>query len=360
MKTIIARFIMVTMFCCLCLIFLAVPGGPCLAVDSEKDSTAGDPEEAAVATVDIATVYALHPAMIYFDPVLNLFIKPAPKGVTPDDFMKLTTERRDEYKKSEAARAAEIQRVKNEIDSVKEEIKAHEIKKITECAPVNEKFDPLIQNATSEAEVKKYLVERTAALKGVEVKYDLEIKNKNKKLSDALDKYQKIQMSLLSSFYLTAEETAAKFEEINADIKDAVKIAAKKNKAIAVVNFNLDNYKDRNKTSGEDTQSLEAKEKVNSELESLLKQGPDYSPLLDSLKTYEAGASAKAGQALKRRFALTPNESDMASRPFIAKGKDLTWFTVITLMVKNGVPKEKAEAISEVLAEVYGRPAGSE
>lgn len=359
MKTIIARFITVTMFCCLCLIFLAGPAGQCLAAgDTEKDPTAVEPEEAAVATVDIATVYALHPAMIYFDPALNLFIKPAPKGATPDDFMKLTTERRNEYKKNEAARSAEIMRVNNEIEQAKEEIKSHEIKKIAECAPVNEKFDALIQNATNEAEIKKYLVERTAGLKAVETKYDQEIKNKNKKLSEALDKYQKIQMSLLSSFYLTAEETAAKFEEINADIKDAVKIAAKKNKAIAVVNFNLDNYK--NNTSGEDTQSVEAKEKINSELENLLKQGPDYSSLLDSLKSYEAGAAAKAGQALKRRFALTPNESDMASRPFIAKGKDLTWFTVITLMVKNGVPKEKAEAISEVLSEVYGRPAGSE
>ena len=358
MKIIPVRFIMVTTFCCLCLIFFAGLDGPYPASGApEKAAPAGEPEEAAVATVDIATVYALHPAMIYFDPVLNLFIKPAPKGATPDDFMKLTTERRNEYKKNESVRAAEIQRVKNDIEKAKEEIKSHEIKKITECAPVNEKYDALIQNATNEAEIKKYLVERTAGLKAVEMKYDQEIKNKNKKLSEALDKYQKLQMSLLSSFYLTAEETAAKFEEINADIKEAVKIAAKKNNAIAVVNFNLDGYKDQNKVSGEDTQSVEAKSKVNAELENLLKEGPDYSGTLDSLKAYEAGAAAKA---LKRRFSLTPKESDMASRPFIAKGKDLTWFTVITLMVKNGVPKEKAEAISEVLSEVYGRPAESE
>ncbi len=358
MKTIIARFLMLTIFCCLCLIFFTGLNGPDPAAGApEKTVQAEEPEEAAVATVDIATVYALHPAMIYFDPALNLFIKPAPKGATPDDFMNLTTERRNEYKKNEAAKAAEIQRIKNDIEKAKEEIKSHEIKKITECAPVNEKFDALIQSATNEAEIKKYLVERTAGLKAVETKYDQEIKNKNKKLSEALDKYQKLQMSLLSAFYLTAEETAAKFEEINADIKEAVKIAAKKNNAIAVVNFNLDSYKDRGKTSGEDTQSVEAKEKTNTELENLLKDGPDYSGALDSLKAYETAAAAKS---LKSRFALTPKESDMASRPFIAQGKDLTWFTVITLMVKNGVPKEKAEAISEVLSEVYGRPAGSE
>mgnify|MGYP000942779760 FL=1 len=68
MKTIIARFLMLTIFCCLCLIFFTGLNGPDPAAGApEKTVQAEEPEEAAVATVDIATVYALHPAMIYLD-----------------------------------------------------------------------------------------------------------------------------------------------------------------------------------------------------------------------------------------------------------------------------------------------------
>lgn len=336
-------------------------GAVCLAAGEKSGSApAEEIDEAAVGTIDIATVYALHPSMIYFDSNMNLFIKPVPAGTTSDDFMKIMADRREDYKKREAARSAELKRLKDDIDSARQAIRDHEVKKITECSPVNEKYDALIQGATGEAQVKKYLVERTAALKSVEDKFNAELGAKRKKLSDALEKYEKLQISLLGAYYLSEAETAAKFEEINADIKKAVKEAARANGVKAVVNFKLDGYKSKKKNDPERPVGIEEKEKTNAELESLLKTGPDYDALLDSLKAYDAADAGRPDALLKKSFEPASKAREMAASPFFSKGKDLTWFTVIKLMVNNGVPKEKAEAVSAVLEDVYGRPGETE
>ncbi|HOD41842.1 MAG TPA: hypothetical protein PKL57_14880 [Candidatus Wallbacteria bacterium] len=322
----------------------------CIAADKNEQAQAAPAGEPFIATIDLATVYALHPMMNYYDPSLNLFIKPAPKGATHADFVALISERRKQYNKEAAAKAHELQKIKDDIETVWKEIKKSGTKKMTDFDLLEKKYAPLLQKTTNEVELKKNQLQYAEASREFYDKYDAEFKGKQKKLSSLLDAQEKIQFSLLRNYYLPPEETDKIFEQINADIKEAVKIAAKKNNVRAVLNFNMLNADFKNKS----LQGVEAEKKLTSdETEALLKDGPDYSRPLETLKAYESFNDKTPGFNPRLFSSEFSPSGGLSARPLVTRGKDLTWFTVITLMVKNGIPKEKAEAVSDVISEIY-------
>jgi len=341
-----------------------------------KESDEGD--DAIIGTIDIAAVYALHPMMQYYDQKLELFIKAPKQGTTYEEFMKITQTRRDEFKKLFEGQASEIKRLKEEMDVLKKEVKKLDIQKVVEAAPINENFDSQIQKAADEDSKKKLLAQRTGELVKVDKKFNTEIDAKNKKLNDLLDSYQKIQRSLLKIYYLTPEETAKKFEEITSEIKDTIKLAAKKKGLKAVVNLNAVSGRDDKKKQPEIT--IAEKEKVSSDLADILANGPDYTKAMSALRTFESGLSkdllktknpefneteyvkmlqqmskdrekeAVSAAYLSKDYIMNLNQLVSATTaPLVYGNTDLTWLTVIAIMVKNGIPKEKAETISEVI-----------
>ncbi len=371
----LAAFVMVS-------VFSAGYSGVNLFGISERATASASEEEAEeifLGTVDVAAIYAFHPMMQYYDPKVDLFIKLPAKNTTYDDFLTVTQNRRNEFQKAADANSSEIKRLKGEMDVLNQEIQRLGADKAAEAMPVNEKFDKQIQSAGSEDAKRNLLALRTEELNKIEAKFDGVLQNKNKKMSDLLDSYEKIQRSLLKIYYLTPEETAEKFEEINNEIKEEVKIAAKKNGVKAVINFSLAVSEFQNERPGD--KSLEEKKKINSELEELLSGGPDYSKAMNLLNTFDAKSlknsddeTMKAPEHVKFLKQLSAdNEKKNASKlffskkylmrlkpiasvtstPFIYGGTDLTWFTLISIMVRNGVPKEKAEAASEVISKMY-------
>ena len=364
------------------IMLLAVPFNFCRAeTDPEEQSAVAKADEktdAYIATIDIAAVYALHPMMQYFDEKVGLFIKPPKQETTYDDFLKIAQSRNNDYKKSFEGQASEIKRLKGEIDILKNEIKKLEYQKSVEASPINDTFETEITKAATDADKKKLIIQRNNLLGGVETKYNIEIDKKNKTLSGFLDSYEKIQRSLLKVYYLTPEETAKKFEEITSEIKDTIKFAAKKKGCKAVVNTTYFSGKTEKKKPVE--KSVEEKTRANADLEELLKNGPDYSKALGILRTLESGMAPDVVKTRNPEFNETEymkmlqkmnkdrekedilknyhskdymNRLDQlietTSMPVFYGGTDLTWLTVISLMVKNGIAKEKAEIISEVI-----------
>ncbi len=348
--------------------------GVCNAQTKESDES-GD---AIIGTIDIAAVYALHPMMQFYDQKLGLFIKAPKQGTAYDDFLKITQTRRDEFKKLFEGQASEIKRLKEEVDVLKKEVKKLDVQKVIEAAPINEDFDARIQKAVDEDAKKKLLAQRTAELVKVDKKFNTEIEAKNKKINDLLDSYQKIQRSLLKIYYLTPEETAKKFEEITTEIKDTIKLAANKKGLKAVVNLNTVSGRDDKKKQPETT--IAEKEKVSSDLSDILANGPDYTKAMSALRTFESGLSKDLLKTKNPEFNETEyvkmlqqmskdREKEAVSAAYLSKdyimnldqlvsattapivygNTDLTWLTVIAIMVKNGIPKEKAETISEVI-----------
>ena len=343
----------------ICFLIITVCGWFCCSITAaQQKNTAADGggiTEMPVATIDIATVYALHPAMIYYDSELNLFLRPPETPATPEIFSDIMNRRREEFKKNKDEKAGELKKIKDEIEALEEEVRAIGHKKILAAQPVNEKFDTQIQNAANDEQRNKLLVQRTEALKLIEASGEVEIKSKNAKISALLDSYEKMQLSLLQAYYLSADETAKKFEEISKDIKEAVTIAAKKNNVKAVVNYNLAADKGAAAEAGGE-KSVSEKTENNRQLEELLEKGPDYSRVLEAARLYDSPKEAGAGLKIKEQINKIEQIKEFTASPFIGgKGKDLTWFTVITVMIKNGIPKEKAESISDVISEIYKR-----
>ncbi len=122
----------------------------------------------------------------------------------------------------------------------------------------------------------------------------------------------------------------------------------------AVVNYSLKAHKGAGESNTE--KSVSEKTENNRQLEELLEKGPDYSGVLKAAKFYDSPKEAADGLKIKNHLNKIEQIREFTASPFIGgKGKDLTWFTVITVMVKNGIPKEKAESISEVISEIYKR-----
>ncbi|HNY10812.1 MAG TPA: hypothetical protein PKK26_04385 [Candidatus Wallbacteria bacterium] len=364
------------------IILLATPFNFCRAEPDPEEpnavAKANEKGDAYIATIDIAAVYALHPMMQYYDEKVGLFIKPPKKETTYDDFLKITQARNNDFKKLFEGQASEIKRMKGEIDVLKTEMKRLEYQKAVESAPINETFEAEISKAAKNEDKKKLIIERNNLLGSIQTKYDIEIEKKSKTLSGLLDSYEKIQRSLLKVYYLTPEETAKKFEEITLEIKETIKLAAKKKGVKAVVNSNYFSGKPEKKKTVE--KSVEEKTRANSDLEELLKNGPDYSKALGILRTLESGMAkdvvktrnpeyneteyVKMLQKMNKDREKEDISKNYHSKDYIAHldqliettlspvfygDTDLTWLTVISIMVKNGISKEKAETISEVI-----------
>lgn len=333
--------------------------------------------DAFIAAVDISIVYALHPLMQYFDQNTGYFIKPPKQVVSHQEFLNIIKTRSSDFKQNAEGNSSEIKRLKTEIETLVKEIEKLENYKITETGVINEKYDALIKSVEP-AQQNALSTQRAGELDKVEKKFNGDIGDKNKKLSALLDSQEKLQRSMLKSYYLSPEETAKKFEEINAEIGEAIKTAAKKNGVKAVINLNLLMSAKPEKFMAE--KNIEDKTKINSTLEYLIANGPNYSKILGALRTFEAGMSKEIISTRDKQYSeseyikmLQKMQKDQeiesaknsfftkeyisglkpirkfASNPIVYGGVDITEAVIVPLMVKHGVPAEKARALYEAV-----------
>ncbi len=337
------------------------------------NAPAEDGGGAFIAAVDISIVYALHPLMQYFDQNTGYFIKPPKQAVSHQEFLNIIKTRSGDFKQSAEGNSSEIKRLKTEIETLVKEIEKLENYKITEAGVVNEKYDALLKSAEP-AQQTALSTQRAGELDKVEKKFAGDIGDKNKKLSALLDSQEKLQRSMLKSYYLSPEETAKKFEEINAEIGEAIKAAAKKNDVKAVINLNL--LMPAKSEKFMDEKNIEDKTKINSTLEYLISNGPDYSKILGALRTFESGMSKEIISTRDKQYSeseyikmLQKMQKDQeiesaknsfftreyisglkpvrkfASNPIVYGGVDITEAVIVPLMIKHGVPAEKAKAL---------------
>lgn len=330
-----------------------------------------------IAAVDISVVYALHPLMQYFDQSTGYFIKPPKHTVSHQEFLNIIKTRSNDFKQSAEGNSSEIKRLKTEIETLAKEIEKLENYKVTEAGSVNEKYDALLKSAEP-AQQAGLNTQRAGELDKIEKKFAGDIGEKNKKLSALLDSQEKLQRSLLKSYYLSPEETAKKFEEINAEIGEAIKAAAKKNGAKAVINLNLLMPAKPEKSAAE--KNIEDKTKISSNLEYLIANGPDYSKILGALRTFEAGMSKELINTRDKQYSeseyikmLQKMQKDQelesaknsfftkeyisglkpvrkfTSNPIVYGGVDITEAVIVPLMIKHGLPAEKAKALYEAV-----------
>lgn len=316
-----------------------------------------DESSSKIGTVDLVTVFALHPKMIYYDKEIGRFLKPANINIKYDDCYNYIEKQKIEMKKLQQSKNNEIKSILDEIQKLKDEIKEQEINLIKSCEPIHKKYEQLIMNTTSESAIKKILSEKLNEITKITDKSKKNIELKYEKIQKLKSKYQNILESLLNVYYLTPEETNKQFEEISKEIKEAIKVAAINNGIDIVVNRNLESTQVSDNMSNlkDDPQTLDEKNQLMEKLQELMEISPNSETFSKRLKNIEELNIQNFSEIISERNNITSRESQMAIKPFFNEGKDLTWFTVIWLFMKNGISKEKAEAVSEVLTELYGK-----
>lgn len=353
------------------MIALFSQSAPLGAAPEDGDGPAGG---AYLATVDLAVLFALHPQMQYYDQKAGLFIKPPKLASNYQEFLNVIKNRSKDFARDSEANAPEIKRLKFEIETLKAEIEKLETLKAGETAAITQKYD-----AMSEDEKNKNASARAEELNAVEKKFKADLDAKKQKHSDLLDAFEKIQRSLLKVYYLSPEETAKKFDEINGEIRRAVLKEAKKNGARSIINLNLMAPRPE-KASAPAARTSDEKAAFGSMLESLAASGPDYTKILGALKTFEGGVTKDLVSTRNPEFSETEyvsmlkkmqrdQEMEMASSSFFTKdyimrlapvkkiasspiiygGTDLTRGAAIEILTANGVSKEKAAALCDAV-----------
>ncbi len=364
------------------LLSFVTPGMNTACAQSKAESAAvnetGAGEEAFLATADIAMIYALHPAMQFYDQKVGMFIKPPKPGTTHAEFQTIIKNRQKDFIQGAEGNASEIKRLQGEIEILSKEIKKLDALKADEMGAMNQRFDLQLKSAPSEEERIKIQTSRAVEYNKIEAKFKTELETRNKKLAGLLDSFENIQKSLLKIYYLSAEETTKKFEEINAEIKDAILKAAAKNKVSSVVNLNHLMPKQEKTVQAEKT--IEEKTRFNSFVEDLLKSGPSYTKILGSLRTFETSVTPEVVKSRTPEFNETEylkmlqklqkdQETEMASQnfytrdfimrlkpikkltanPIVYGGKDLTREAVEVILEKNGIAKDKVKNICDAV-----------
>lgn len=337
-----------------------------------------DGEEAFLATADIAMIYALHPAMQFYDQKVGLFIKPPKPGTTHAEFQTIIKNRQKDFIQGAEGNASEIKRLQGEIEILSKEIKKLDALKADEMGAMNQRFDLQLKSAANEEDRIKIQASKAAEYNKIEAKFKTELETRNKKMAGLLDSFEKIQKSLLKIYYLSAEETAKKFDEINTEIKEAILKAASKNKVSSVVNLNL--LMPKPEITLQPAKTIEEKTRFNSFVEDLLKSGPSYTKILGSLRTFETSVTPEVVKSRTPEFNETEylkmlqklqkdQEIEMASQnfytrdfimrlspikkltanPIVYGGKDLTREAVEIILEKNGVAKDKVKNICDAV-----------
>lgn len=334
----------------------------------------GDDGGSYLATVDIALIFALHPDMQYYDQNVGLFIKPPRQAAGYQDFLTVIKNRSKDFTQGAEANAPEIKRLKFEIETLKKEIEKLDSLKASEIEAVNQKFA-----AAGEGEKNNDTGAKNEEMKAIDNKFKTELDNKNKKLSELLDSFEKIQRSLLKIYYLTPEETAKKFEEINAEIRQAILKEAKENGVKSIINLNLLMPKSE-KAAQPQYKSIEDRAAFNSTLEGIAASGPDYTKILGALRTFEGAVTKDLVSTRNPEFSESEylnmlrkmqkdQELEMASNSFFTKeyimrlapvkkitaspivygGTDLTRGALIKTLTSKGISKEKAGALCDAV-----------
>jgi hypothetical protein len=340
----------------------------------------------ACVSVDIGMVYALHPLMQYYDPGLNLFIRP-PDARTDDEFSKEIQKRNAAFELSKVKYAPEIDKLKSKITTLGSDLKKLENEKADEISKASENLAGTLSSAKNNKTGGKsgggidfdkiYDIGKT---------YDAKIDKARKQLKEAETEYAGAHIKSMGAHYLNAEESAELMKKIDSEIAAAASAVAAVKKAGLIVNRGFAEFiKDRN-SGGEIKEDAAAAE--SSEISIFMKGGfnafagragiltpageaPDYSKALffyrsDSyrLEDDEAGNGANIFKKnIAGRIKLSENSlrmSNAVKKPDFVKeigtdlfeGTDITPAVIIYILRDHGFSKEQAEDIFKAVNEI--------
>lgn len=366
---------------CAAVVFLFSAQFIACAAAAETGAEIGDTR----VSVDINMVYALHPLMQYYDPGLNLFIRP-PDAKTDEEFSKEVQKRNAAFELSKEKYAAEIDKLKSKITALGSDLKKLENEKADEISNASEGLDRLLAAGKNN---------KTGANSGnginfdkiheIGKNYDLKTAKIRKQLKEAETEYAAAHLKSMSAHYLNAEESAELMKKIDSEIAEAASAVAAAKKSGLIVNRSHAKFiKDRN--SGIEKKDDDA-EAESSEISIFMTGGfnaftggagiitpageaPDYSKAqffyrsdaysleddeanngADSFKTI-AGRIKLAEKSLRMNNAVKKPDSVKEISTDLFEGSDITPAVIIYILRDHGFSKEQAEDIFKAVNEI--------
>lgn len=338
-----------------------------------------DPAPNRIATVDMAAVFALHPMMRYHDENTGLFIKPFNKGAAGQQLLNAIQERKNAYVKLKDSRAAEISRLAGEIASAAADIKKTDSRKAFEIAALSDKYEARLKDISDENTKKEVLNKRTSELAALENDFNKNLRLQRVKYDDSKNSLDKIYQSLTAAYYMSPAETEDMFKNIGREIKEAVNFVAAKKGVLSVINMsrmlNDSSLINASGAAGKDN-SPPAKRLDIRAFQTALEAGPDYTKIINFLEPPEtpkpemSEAEKKYTEdknemrltseineyksAYENRFKIIPLKelSHIMNANIVYGGCDITAPVIVYVFYKNGIPKQKAEAVCGALNEV--------
>ncbi len=356
---------------------------PPIAFAAASDTGAGNVETCV--SVDINMVYALHPLMQYYDPGLNLFIRP-PDAKTEEEFSGEVRKRNAAFELSKEKYAAEIEKLKSKLTALGSELKKLENEKADEISKASENLAGTLSSAknnkTGEKSGSGIAFDK---IYGIGKTYDLKIAKIQKQLKETEIEYAGAHIKSMGAHYLNAEESAELMKKIDSEIAAAATAVASAKKAGLIVNRGFAKLiKDRN-SGGEIKDNAAAAD--SSEINIFIKGGfksfiagagimtpsgeaPDYSKArffyrsdayrleddevnngADSFKTI-AGRIKINENYLRMNNAVKKPDSVKEIGPELLEGADITPAVIIYILRDHGFSKEQAEDIFKAVNEI--------
>ena len=339
----------------------------------------------ACVSVDIDMVYALHPLMQYYDPGLNLFIRPPDAG-TDDEFSKEIRKRNAAFESAKVKYAPEIDKLKSTITALGSDLKKLENEKADEISKASENLGRMLSadknNKTGNKSGGGIDFDKIYEIGKI---YDAKIDKIRKQLKEAETEYAGAHIKSMGAHYLNAEESSELMKKIDSEITAAASAVAAVKKAGLIVNRgSAELIKDRNPgdEKKEDAAAVES-----SEISIFMKNGfnvfagragiitpageaPDYSKAMFfyrseayRLEDDEAGNGANSFKTIAGRIKL--NENSLRMNNFVKKpdfvkeigrdlfeGVDITPAVIIYILRDHGFSKEQAEDIFKAVNEI--------
>jgi len=321
-----------------------------------------------IGSVDLDTVLAFHPLMLYFDADLKLFLKPAENLISTVDFNRIVETRNVDFIRSRDANMPEIRRLRSEAAIAAAELAKLGARAEAEINNLNERFKEIIAQADDEKDRQARIEKQQSGVAGLKNEYAVEekrLKNKLKEISASLDVHLN---SLLKHHYLTAAESAGLLARVEKEVLDAIKTVAGREGITVVVNVgsNFGDEQSGPKKSGKNLMDVIRKN------DDTLTAGPSYTnicnflmPAVPERKKTEKGPAdnfaVKADGLIKKRLNKNADyfkglrilkESgigDLRDSFIVTGGSDITAKVIVHILKKNGIQSENAAAVEKFI-----------
>ena len=330
------------------------------AAEEQKTSKSDEVSEPFIGTVDMMTVYTFHPLMQYYNHELGLFLKPFKKESNSyEKLLLLIEERNKEYNAAKGSRLSEYNRLKAEYEDIKSQMSKLESIYVFEGSSLNDKMLQDTAAAKSDSEKKDIASKFRTKTFAAQKKFEKDSEALKTKFADASLASDKIFNALLEVHYLNAEKSQKQLSEINAEIREAIKFAAKKFNVKAIVNVSSPEIRRPEYMDAASTQPVSFMPAKFHDVESI---NPDYNQILSMLRNFEYRPDKVHNPNNIRNIfmnstfiPLIEKKNRMAkvdgiiTDSFLFGNIDLTHAVIIYLMAKNGISKEKAELMLDFL-----------